>query len=321
MVWLYFLALLAMEWGYTVKGINNGLKGRREEYSGRLLNSDGDFEFTYTTPELQDKTLCVPSYTVTVRHDHRCGRESQCEVNQCDNGGTCVKNGHKETCHCMEGYSGEFCSEGGSSVGNLEFTHRPQDRNVKRQKQAVVLCMITKFNEQNEGQYTCLARAGSLTAEHVFSMTMVNDCNLEGFRGPRNEEGKVGNMVFLTCSASNAKDVLWRKDGVVIDFEENTRMKTKGTTPVKLHTTKIVEARRLHISRSFNLEHSTSTVADLYMTRQGNLERQPIFQKETMHTPRNTRGMSQCSILNCIDLFPGGKEAFTPENVQLNFGL
>ncbi|XP_052779662.1 uncharacterized protein LOC128216948 [Mya arenaria] len=65
--------------------------GGDNECSGRLLNSDGDFEFTYTTPEIQDKTLCVPSYTVTIRHDHRCERESQCEINQCDNGGTCVK--------------------------------------------------------------------------------------------------------------------------------------------------------------------------------------------------------------------------------------
>ncbi|WAR25471.1 hypothetical protein MAR_011175 [Mya arenaria] len=183
--------------------------GGDNDCSGRLLKSDGDFELPSTDPEFRDNY--VPTYRVTFKNGQICVGESQCGVNQCDDGGTCVKNGHKETCHCRKRNSGEFCKEGGSSSGNLEFDQRPQNRTVKRQNQAIAVCLV------KPPKHGCLKESQYRSTEHL----------PEGFRGPTNEEGIVGNKVFLACYVLNAKEVLWRKDGEVIDFEENTRMKNK----------------------------------------------------------------------------------------------
>ncbi|WAR25403.1 THRB-like protein [Mya arenaria] len=360
--------------------------------SDRRLKPDGDFELPYTAPEVEDNY--VPIYKVTIEHDHRCTGGSQCEVNQCDNGGTCVTNGHKETCHCMKGYKGEFCREGGSFASNLEFEQRPQDRTVKRQNQAVAVCIvkphingdivllfkgepipeyrastgygdrrngileIKKFNEQNEGQYTCLARAGNLTVEHVFSMTMVNDCNLEGFRGPTKEEEIVGNTVFLTCSVLNAKEVLWKKDGEVIDLEKNTRMKHLSNNYLQISNLELEDegdysceatdfencgsektahltvfrlgAHSKYCGRSVHDQTREDRVTPYISKGEDAYLKEHPWHVTMLRVDHNGRLQPFCgatlisqnyliTAAHCIADYPGGKEKFTPENIKLNF--
>ncbi|XP_052224756.1 dorsal-ventral patterning tolloid-like protein 1 [Dreissena polymorpha] len=137
---------------------------------------------------------------------------SQCGVDLCENGATCVDTNRGDQCFCFGGFTGKFCNEtAGPTVGHLKFIEVPQSRIVKTGGQSVSLCrvenpasreqvvyswyfkneaignyrdrtklrddegllLITDFNANFEGRYTCVARAGNLTSKHTITLSMV----------------------------------------------------------------------------------------------------------------------------------------------------
>ncbi|KAH3820093.1 hypothetical protein DPMN_121837, partial [Dreissena polymorpha] len=227
-----------------------------------------------------------------------CIAGSQCKsVSHCENGATCVNNGSVDHCYCTAGYTGNFCTEMAGSAGRLKFTHAPQSRTVKKGGESDNLCQVEKpasgppvvyswyfkgriigdyqrsskfgdqgqgllmigdFNKQLEGRYTCVARAGNATAEHTFTLTMVEECLLE-MQGPSDSDYDTDETAIVFCAAYRAKDVWWEKDNVKIKTESTgkfikmqnnflriayTATNDSGVYTCVAHDTKGCESRR-----------------------------------------------------------------------------
>jgi len=47
---------------------------------------------------------------------------TQCDIDQCQNGGTCVKLGVSYMCNCLAGYTGILCETGKNCKRCIEYT-------------------------------------------------------------------------------------------------------------------------------------------------------------------------------------------------------
>ncbi|XP_045167324.2 mannan-binding lectin serine protease 1-like [Mercenaria mercenaria] len=198
-------------------------------------------------------------------HEKKCIRGQQCRVNTCQNGGTCKKTGSTQKCYCPAGFQGNDCSQSdGELSSDMWFTTAPGDRALKRGDSYTEQCavkvrdeerveyewtfngaeieaynrrtgfgshpggvlQIDKFTDELEGQYSCFAKTSSGTAEHTFEYRIVEDCDVRIYPGPQTESKRINENALLSCHVdSRAKAVRWKKDGVYINFENNTKFK------------------------------------------------------------------------------------------------
>ena len=61
---------------------------------------------------------CVVGYTC----DMYCLVYTQCDIDQCQNGGICVKLGVSYMCNCLAGYTGTLCETGKNCKTCIECT-------------------------------------------------------------------------------------------------------------------------------------------------------------------------------------------------------
>ncbi|XP_060563793.1 uncharacterized protein LOC132723137 [Ruditapes philippinarum] len=209
--------------------------------------------------------ICKDNMECIQDNTEKCIRGKYCDINTCQNGGTCIKNRSNEKCYCLKGFKGDDCSQrAGEFPHNIRFISAPVDRTIKRGQGHVEECkvevqyreeveynwslngslidpyskktgfgthpggilQIDDFSNEMEGQYTCVATTLVGKANHTFTYTIAEDCDVRIFTGPQSEIKNINEMTLLTCHVDpRPKEVRWKKDGVYIDFPKDYRIK------------------------------------------------------------------------------------------------
>ncbi|XP_060563788.1 uncharacterized protein LOC132723131 isoform X2 [Ruditapes philippinarum] len=214
----------------------------------------------------KDKMECIQDNT------EKCIRGTYCDINICQNGGTCIKNRSTEKCYCPKDFKGDDCSQRDGEF-LVRFISAPVDRTIKRGESHVEECkvevpygeqveynwsikgrliepyndktgfgthpggvlQIDEFSDALVGQYSCFATSSGGSAEHTFEYRIAEDCNVKIFPGPQAENKKINEMALLICHVDHrAKAVRWKKDGVYIDYDKDDRIKKMANNYLRI---------------------------------------------------------------------------------------
>ncbi|XP_060564099.1 uncharacterized protein LOC132723399 [Ruditapes philippinarum] len=211
--------------------------------------------------------ICKDNMECTRDNTEKCIHGKYCDINTCQNGGTCIQTSFEEKCYCPKGFKGDDCSQRYGEFSNkITFISAPVDRTLKRGQGHIEECLvevpyeeevvyswslqgtlinpynntigfgthpggilqIDKFSDEMEGQYSCIATTSVETVNHTFTYTIAEDCDVRIYPGPQSEIKKPNEIALLTCRVNHrVKEVRWKKDGVYIDFNKDDRIKVR----------------------------------------------------------------------------------------------